>query len=113
MTDIEAKKSKLEKLTAGNQRSYTEIMEVTGGQLRMDFQSARAEMFIDFLESAGVISEEQRVDFELMFNETVDEALTKAWEQVRQAEKQVKLHVPASARGDAKIVGLDGRPIKS
>ena len=113
MTNIEAKKNELEKLSAGNQRSYSEIQQATDGMLRMDFQSARSEMFIDFLQECGIISEEQRVDFELRFQNTVEQSLKDAWEKVRQAEKQVKLHVPASARQGASIVGMDGRPIKS
>lgn len=111
MSEIEAKRKKVEELEAGNQRSYTELCQAIGGQVPMDTSDARREIFIQKLVEWGIISEVQYLDFELAFHAKVEEALNGFWAQFREQQAQAQranLHV---VQKPTKLVDGNGRPL--
>lgn len=116
MTDeLNFKKNRLAELSAGNDRSYSELMAATGGAARMDTTSARLELLIETLVAAGVLTEEQVLDFEIKFHEKVEDALNQHWSQVRQMQAEArapKLVVPGGGRKST-LTDAHGRPLKS
>lgn len=113
MTDIEHKRKKAADLEGGNERSYEELRRETGGRFAMDTGDARLQLLIETLTELGVITEEQRLDFEIKFHTQVEEALNNAWAQVRELKKraaQPQLVVPGNAKGHGLIMP-DGRKV--
>lgn len=107
--ETERIKKKITELEAGNQRSYTELLEKTKGRAKMDTSDMRRELFIDHLVEWGVISEEQKLQFDLAFLKKVEEALNDFWAQWRAAqEAPPKLQV---VKKQAKLVDGRGRPL--
>lgn len=108
-TDIEHKRKKVEDLEGGNQRSYTELREATGGRFSMDTSDLRRELLIDHLVEWGIISEDQKLDFEIKFHTEVEQALSGAWQQYRDARRhQAKLSV---VKKPTALLDQNGRPI--
>lgn len=107
MTDVEHKKNKVAKLEAGNQRSFDELREATGKRFTMDTSDLRRELLIEFLVDWGVITEEQRLDFEITFHEQVEDALNEAWDSWKQSQKP-KISI---VKNDSKLLDQHGRPI--
>lgn len=107
-TDKYHKQKRITELAEGNERSYAELIETLAPRpFNMDTSDVRRELFIEFLEKWGVITEEQRLDYEIAFHEKVEEALNGVWEQVRQ-QKQPKLSV---VKKPSKLLDAQGRPL--
>jgi hypothetical protein len=112
---LDHKKTRLQKLLEGNERAYAEMQQATGGRMNIDFDSARREMFIDSLVTWGVITEEQKVDFDLAFHEQVEQAIKQGWADIREQQRQAaqpKLVVP-SQRPVRLVDPKTGKPIGS
>lgn len=107
MSQIEHKRKKAEELEAGNERSFQELREATHGRFGMDTSDLRREMMLDKLVEWGVVSEEQRLDFDIEFHTKVEEALSTAWTNFRAAQKP-NLSV---VKKPSKLVDGKGRPL--
>lgn len=111
MTDLEHKQKKAADMEAGNERSYGEIQEIIP-TFTMDTSDLRRELFIKKMVEWGIVTEEQKLDFEIQFHAEVEEALNGTWEQVRAAQaakSKKKLTVVKSTA--AKLLGPNGQPI--
>lgn len=104
---LDAKRNRAAELESGNQRSYEELQEVTKKRYSMDTSDMRRELFIECLVKWGVVSEEQKLDFDIAFHERVEEALNGAWAKFREANNP-KLQV---VRSDKRLTDKHGRPI--
>lgn len=111
MTDLDHKRRKSEELESGNQRSYEELQEKVP-RFTMDTSDMRRELFIEHLVTWGIITEEQKLDFDIAFHEKVDKALDGAWASWREHQeqkKQPKLQVVKKAA--PKLLDSRGREI--
>lgn len=115
MTDIsdpiarmKYKNKRKEELEAGNDRAYQELQQAVGGKFEMNTADARRELFVDMLIEWGVITEEQKLDFDIRFHEKIEEALTEFWRQFREQQAASKLHLPNKGM---KLVDGQGRPL--
>lgn len=106
MTDLEHKQKKVVEMEEGNQRSYEELQSKLQG-FNMDTSDMRRELFIEHLVLWGVISEDQKLNFEIAFHEKVEEALDGAWNKVRAAQKP-KLAV---VKKPSNLLDQHGRPL--
>lgn len=114
MTDMEHKAKKAAELAAGNERSYAELQAEThalGGRYSMDTGDLRRELFIESLVKWGIISEDQKLDYDLEFHAQVETALNEAWEQVREAKKQRGQRHLVVAKKPEGLVDQHGRPL--
>ena len=55
--------------------------------LSMDTTGARIELLIDTLQEIGVLSKEQRLDFEIAFYEKIANSLKEMWTQLQEQER--------------------------
>lgn len=107
--ELEFKKKRIIKLGEGNQRSYNELLEASNGMMQMDTSDMRRELMFDFMVEIGLITEDQRYDFEIKFHEKVETALNDAWTQLREGEKAASaLSVVKKPKG---LVDQYGRPL--
>lgn len=110
---VTAKRKKSDALEAGNERSYQELQEATGGKFGMDTSDMRRELLIEKLVEWGIITSYELVDFDIEFHLKVEEALNGAWTQYREAVKQQaakpKLVLPPTT--PKKLLDVHGRPI--
>lgn len=107
MTDIEHKRKKVAELEEGNQRAYMELREATNNRFSMDTSDMRRELFIEKLVEWGLVSEEQKLDFDIEFHSQVEEALVGAWQQFRAAQTP-KLQV---VKKPSTLLDSKGRPL--
>jgi hypothetical protein len=109
MTDIEHMKKKIEELEAGNQRSYEELLKATQGRATIDTSDFRRELLIEKLIEWGIVTEEQRLQFELEFHTKVEEAINNTWAKFREAQGRAKLSVVKKSA--PKLLGPDGKAL--
>ncbi len=112
MTDLEAKLNRAKDLTDGNARSYQELCQAAGRDLGMDTRDTRMASLVDALESSGVWTKEQRMDFEIDFLEKVEQALNNFWDEFRKAKAESERPKLAVVKQPpAKLVDGNGRPL--
>ena len=102
---IESKRKKVEELEAGNQRAYDELRKATRGQFGMDTSDLRRELLIEMLIEWGILSEEQKLDFDIEFHKQVEKALGDAMTQIKQ-QAEPRLIIKQKAPN---LLGPDGR----
>lgn len=105
-----------EKIEAGNLRSYQELeqkmkeMGVRG--FTMDTGDTRLAILIDHLLIWGLITEDQRWDFELAFHARVEDELGEVWKKVREVESERDKPRIATPPPSGGLLGPNGQPIK-
>lgn len=92
MSDLEDLQRKHDKLAEENQASYQQLQQQAG--VTMNTESMRLNLFIDFATEIGLLTEEERLNFEILFHERVKESLDGVWEQYRAAAKKQQLATP-------------------
>lgn len=111
MTDVEHKRKQVEKLEAGNERSYAELRQATENRFSMDTSDMRRELLIDSLVEWGIITEEQVLDFDIEFHNKVEVALNDAWSQYREMKAEAERPKIAAVTKPSKLVDQNGRPL--
>ena len=106
-TIIEAKKRRIFSIEAENDEVYDTIREAAKG-FQMDTTGVRITLLINHLKKAGVMSEEQWVDYDLDLAMTVKEALAGPLAQLQDAQRHGKLSVPKQG---PRLVDGNGRPL--
>lgn len=105
--ELEPKFQTIDKLVEENTQSWKELHEAIPG-IAMDTSDARLNMFIEFLTESGIMSDEQRLDFEIEFQNHIKQALDNTWEGYRKSKASRNILVPDN-RGS--LVDLHGNPL--
>lgn len=70
--------------------------------------SARHELFISYLHSIGILTDDQMADFDAIWEVELNKTIDKMQEQIHQA---IEAHKAEQAK--PKLIGLNGKPIQS
>ncbi len=100
----EEEKEYLKNLTADNQQTATKIATYTGR--RLDASAARFEVFLTFMEESGQWSKEDRLHYEIAFQEHIAYELAEIMQQIQQAKAQETLGINPTQ--NVSILGPNG-----
>ena len=100
---LEEKKARLSTIHDEANAHWAELKQKLPPGYAINSFEGRMTRFVAYLVEIGVLTEFQLTDFEIKFMEEVNATMTRLEKEVKEHEKEIKLHVPPSG-ADKKLI---------